>query len=102
VPVLSGLTPPDVVVMLERAASTRAVGELRSAPGVRVVSLAARGSSRINRTRVHVLGVSISTIRGFTPMVTASSTALWQSLARGELPVSYAHDRQRRYRLGAT
>lgn len=102
VPPLGRLTPPDVVVTLRRAASVSAVEHLRAFPGLRVVAVADRGSMRIGGARLRVLGVPLATIRGFTPSMTAASTPLWQSVARGELTVAYASSRPLRHRLGDT
>ncbi|HEX3823160.1 MAG TPA: lytic transglycosylase domain-containing protein [Mycobacteriales bacterium] len=102
VPPLHKLTPPDVIVTMTRPASLRAVQRLRKRPGVRRVVLADRGSVALHGVRLHVLGVPLSTIRGFTPKLTATSTPLWTSVARGELTVGYAHSRRLRHRLGAT
>jgi hypothetical protein len=102
VPALKQLTPPDVVVTLRRAAGESAVEHLRVLPGIRSVALVDRGSIRLGHTRLRVLGVPLSTIRGFTPSVTATSTALWQSVARGEITVAYAHSHKLAHRLGDT
>jgi hypothetical protein len=102
VPALRRLTPPDVVVMLPRAAGASAVEHFRAFPGVRSVALADRGPVRLGHLRLEVLGVPLATIRGFTPSLTATSTALWRSVARGEITVAYANSRHLSHRLGAT
>jgi hypothetical protein len=102
VPPLRKLTPPDVVVTMRRAPSARAVRHLRAVSGVRRVVLADRGTIAIHHVRLKVLGVPLSTIRGFTPALTAKSTALWQSVARGELTVAYANAKNLHRHLGAT
>ena len=102
VPPLRRLTPPDAVVILSHAAGIGATGRLSAMTGVRTVAVVSRGVVRVGGTRLHVLGVPLSTVRGFTPSLTASSTPLWQSIARGELTVAYAHSRRLRHRLGAT
>ena len=79
-----------------------AVEHLRALPGVRSVALADRGPVRLGATRLRVLGVPLATIRGFTPSLTASSTALWHSVARGEITVAYANSRPLTHRLGDT
>jgi hypothetical protein len=86
---------------------------------VHVVAPLDRGSLTISGTRLRVVGVPLGQIRGFTPSLTASSTPLWESIARGELTVAFAnshklhrdfgktvvartgHDRQVALRLGA-
>jgi Transglycosylase SLT domain len=102
VPPLRKLTPPDVVVTMRHAPSSRAVRRLRAVSGVRRVVLADRGTIAIHHVRLTVLGVPLSTIRGFTPALTAKSTALWQSVARGELTVAYANAKNLHRHLGAT
>jgi hypothetical protein len=101
VPALHKLTPPDVIVTMRHAASLPAVKRLRKMPGVHRVALADRGSIRLHGVRLDVLGVPLS-IRGFTPQLTASSTALWKSIARGELTVAYSKGRHLRHHLGDT
>jgi hypothetical protein len=102
VPALHKLTPPDVVVTVPNAPSHRAVSKLRARQGIRRVVLADRGAVTLHGVRLHVLGVPLSTIRGFTPALTAKSTPLWQSVARGELTVAYANAKGLRHHLGAT
>jgi hypothetical protein len=102
VPPLRKLTPPDVIVKLRHAASTHSVAWLRRQPGIRRVVVGDRGRLVIHGTHLNTLGVPVSTIRGFTPSLTASSNALWQSIARGELTVAYANGRHLRHDLGNT
>lgn len=102
VPPLRKLTPPDAIVTVRHAASLRAVQRLRKLPGVRRVALADRGTIRLHGVRLHVLGVPLSSIRGFTPQLTAASTPLWKSVARGELTVAYANAHHLRHHLGDT
>jgi hypothetical protein len=101
VPALRHLTPPDVVVMLLRPTDASTVEHLRALPGVRAVALADRGSIRLGQLRLRALGVPIA-IRGFTPSLTATSAALWHSVARGEITVAFANSRPLSHRLGAT
>jgi hypothetical protein len=102
VPRLHKLTPPDAIVTLPHAASLRSVARLRKRPGIHQVSVGDHGSIRVHGAKLHVLGVPLSSIRGFTPSLTASSTALWHSIARGELTVAYANARHLRHHLGQT
>jgi hypothetical protein len=102
VPALRHLTPPDVVVTLRHPTDASTVEHLRVLPGVRSVAMADRGSIRLGHVRLHVLGVPLATIRGFTPSLTASSTALWHSVARGEITIGYAKSRPLSHRLGDT
>ena len=102
VPALRTLTPPDVAVIVSHGTTASAVQHLRALPGIRSVALADRGRIRLGPVRLEVLGVPLATIRGFTPSLTASSTALWSSVARGEITVGYADSRRLTRRLGDT
>jgi hypothetical protein len=51
---------------------------------------------------LNTVGVPLASIRGYTPSLTASSQALWQSVARGELTIGYANARHLRRHLGQT
>lgn len=102
VPPLRRLTPPDAVVRLDHAAVRRQLDRLRRLPGVHVVAPLDRGSLRIAGLRLRVVGVPLSRIRGFTPSLTASSTPLWQSIARGELTVDFADSHQLHHEFGKT
>jgi hypothetical protein len=99
---LRKLTPPDAVVTVHHAVSRRQVALLRQQTGIHLVSVADRGSVRLHGVTLRVLGVSLTSIRGFLPSLTASSTPLWQSVARGELTISYAKSRHLRRHLGST
>ena len=100
------LTPPDAVVRLDRAASARSIARLKRLPGVRQVAVLSRGpialTSGKHQLRLEIAGVPIRQLRGFTPKLTAVSAPLWQSIASGELAVSYASDKPIAHRLGAT
>jgi soluble lytic murein transglycosylase-like protein len=102
VPPLRKLTPPDAIVTLPRAATTHSLTWLRKQAGFHRIAVADRGSVRIHGTRLRTIGVPLSSIRGFTPSLTASSNALWRSIARGELTVAYANAKPLRHHLGQT
>lgn len=102
VPPLHKLTPPDAIVTLKHAATTHSLTWLRKQAGFRRIAVADRGSIRIHGTRLRAFGVPMSSIRGFTPSLTASSNALWRSIARGELTVAYANAKPLRHHLGQT
>jgi hypothetical protein len=102
VPALRRLTPPDMVVRLPRSTNASAAEHLAVLPGVRSVALADRGKIRLGHLRLQVLGVPLATIRGFTPSLTATSTALWHSVASGEITVGYANSRPVSQQLGDT
>jgi Transglycosylase SLT domain len=102
VPKLHGLTPPDIVVDLAHPASVRALRRLGHDSGIEHVTALSRGSIRLGGRRIEVAGVPLSSIRGFTPKLTATSTPLWRSVARGELTVAYTSSRPLHHQLGAT
>jgi hypothetical protein len=99
---LHGLTPPDIVVELPHPAGVRALRRLGHASGIEHVAALSRGRVTLAGHRLEVAGVPLSSIRGFTPKLTAVSTPLWRSVASGELTVAYTSSRPLRHRLGAT
>jgi hypothetical protein len=99
---LHKLTPPDAIVKLQRPAGRHAVSWLRRQPGVHRVVVVDRGVVRVRGVALRALGVPLSSIRSFTPSLSASSLPLWQSVARGEVTVSYAKGRHLRRHLGQT
>ncbi|WP_283135491.1 C40 family peptidase [Rhizohabitans arisaemae] len=56
----------------------------------------------IEGKRVGTMGVDPSTFRGFTPRLTASSDALWRSVAAGEMAVSFLLGTDGGLKLGRT
>lgn len=102
VPPLHKLTPPDAIVTLTHAASTHHTAWLRKQASVDRVAVADRGTVRLHGVHLRAWGVPLDVIRSFTPSLTASSNPLWQSIARGELTVSYANGRNLRKHLGQT
>lgn len=85
------LTPPDAAVLLPASASSAQLARLRALSGVHLVVPVDRGVLQIGQRRLHVIGVPLAHIRELTPSFTAHSTALWKSIARGELTVGFAH-----------
>ena len=95
------LRRPDALVLLPRSASPASVRRLAHRPGVRAVAVLSRGVIEIRGRRLTILGAGPE-IRGLTPALTARSDALWGSVARGELTLSYVEAQHWRRRLGAT
>jgi len=60
------------------------------------------GVAKLNGHPVHVVAVNPSQFRAFAPPGTAESTALWQTVARGEVVVAHATGRALRLTLGST
>jgi hypothetical protein len=98
---LRRLTPPDVLVSFSHAASPRRVARIRHMAGVAGVAVLDRGNVRLGSRTVDVIGVDPGVVRAFTPKFTAVSTALWRSVARGELTLSYSRAAGMRRQLGA-
>jgi hypothetical protein len=88
---LHGLTPPDAVALLPASATATQLARLGKQQGIKQVTALSRGSVVLAGHRLHVVGVPLDTIRGFTPSLTARSLPLWQSVARGDLTVGYAN-----------
>jgi hypothetical protein len=88
---LRNLTPPDAVALLPASATAAQLAQLRSRQGVTKVTALSRGRVEVSGHRLDVVGVPLSTIRGYTPSLTAKSLPLWQSVARGDLTVGYAN-----------
>jgi hypothetical protein len=61
-----------------------------------------RGTLRLAHRPLQVIGVPLDRIRGLTPSYTAHSTALWKSVARGELTVGFSDSRHLRRYFGRT
>jgi hypothetical protein len=57
---------------------------------------------RVAGRQLPAVGVDPSAIRGFTPSITARSDALWRSVARGEVTITYSAGKRLRERLGDT
>jgi hypothetical protein len=100
-PPLRKLTPPDAIVTLPAAATPRQLSRVRHLYGVKAVTVADQGTVTVARHRVRVLGLDLSA-RGFTPRYTATSRALWTSVARGELTVDFSLAGRMAQALGAT
>jgi hypothetical protein len=99
---LARLTTPDVVVTVPRRADPARVWRLEHRPGVVAVAVLDRGHVRLRGRTLPALGVDANEIRGFTPALTAKSDALWQSVARGELTITYSESHRFARKLGAT
>jgi hypothetical protein len=60
------------------------------------------GTVRVGGKGLRIAGVDPSQFRQFTPRETATSDALWASVARGELAPTYGVVRERKLALGGT
>jgi hypothetical protein len=102
VPRLRRLTPPDAVIRLSHQPTARQLVRLRHRPGVKATAALDKGTLRLPGEKLRVVGVPLSSIRGFTPALTAKSTALWDSIARGDLAVAFADSRKVHRHFGQT
>jgi hypothetical protein len=102
VPRLRRLTPPDAVVRLQHQPTAKQLARLRHRPGVKATAALDKGTLRLPGEKVRVVGVPLSSIRGFTPALTAKSTDLWRSIARGELTVAFSQSRKVHRDFGQT
>jgi peptidoglycan DL-endopeptidase CwlO len=88
------LLPADLLIVSPRSLPARAVTAVRKLPGVRAAEPVDAGQVRVNGTFTPVLGVDPASFRRFAARPTASDTALWQSVASGEMALSYTMGRQ--------
>jgi hypothetical protein len=99
---LGRLTAPDAIVTLPRPVTPVRLARLGRQPGVSAVTAVDRGVVRVAGRQLPAVGVDPSAIRGFTPSITARSDALWRSVARGEVTITYSAGKRLRERLGDT
>jgi peptidoglycan DL-endopeptidase CwlO len=90
----STLLPADLLIVSPSSLPASAVAAVRKLPGVRAAEPVDAGQVRVNGAFTPVLGVDPSSFRRFAAKPTASDTALWQSVADGEMAVSYTMGRQ--------
>jgi hypothetical protein len=87
----------DVLVVASRPLSARTVRRIDRLQHVAAATTIDVGKARIHGRTVHVVAADPSRFRRFAPAGTAEVTAVWQTLARGELVI--AHDTAKRLRL---
>ena len=102
VPPLRRLTTPDAVITFPSSTGAGTIRKLHRLDGLTMYAVADAGVVQIAKTRLHVLGVNLATIRRFTPRFTAKSRPLWTSIARGELTVDYSVAGRMNNALGQT
>ena len=88
------LLPADLLVVSPSSLPASAVAAVRKLPGVRAAEPVDAGQVRVNGVFTPLLGVDPSRFRRFAARPTASDTSLWQSVADGEMAVSYTMGRQ--------
>jgi hypothetical protein len=97
---LTELRMPDVVLRSAAPLAPDVVQALGEVEGVSGLALLDAGTVTLPGGDARVLGVDPSQFRAFTPRETASSDALWQAVARGELALTPALSSQRQLALG--
>ena len=96
------LRTPDLLVTLRRPLSAAQLTALHAVRGMHGVTVLDVGTVRVNGQGLRMAGVDPSQFRQFTPRETATSDALWASVARGELAPTYGVVHERKLGLGAT
>jgi hypothetical protein len=100
---LKVLRTPDLLVTVRRPLTPAQLTALHAIRGMQGVTTIDVGTVRLDSGKgLRIAGVDPSQFRQFTPRETASSDALWQAVARGELASSYGVVRTRHLVLGAT
>jgi len=99
---LDARTSPDLAVRLPASLTDRQVSALRAIQGVEALTVLDTGTVRLAGGRAALVGVDPSEFRAFTPQETATSDALWQSVARGEIAPTSGLAAARDLPLGGT
>ncbi|MEU1724070.1 C40 family peptidase [Actinomadura sp. ATCC 39365] len=86
---LSKLRKPHLFVLTRKPFTDDLLRKVARLRGVRALELADAASISLDGKRVQTLAVNPSTFRAYTPKVTASSDALWQNVASGDVAVSF-------------
>ncbi|MGW0198554.1 C40 family peptidase [Nonomuraea sp. NPDC003201] len=86
---LKKLHKPNLFVLTSKPFTNELLRKVAKLRGVRALELADAASVMLDDKRVQTLAVNPSTFRSYTPKVTASSDALWQNVAAGDVAVSF-------------
>lgn len=97
---LGQVVPPTLLVVAPQTLSRQQLLRVSGRDDVRKVTTFAAGQVGLAGQRVNMFGVNPSTFRSWVPPRTASSDALWNSLARGELAVSFETKKALKLKLG--
>ncbi|GII77807.1 hypothetical protein Sru01_27890 [Sphaerisporangium rufum] len=93
---------PHLFVVSSRTLPEAAVRRVRAARGVRAVEAVDAADVAMDGKRVQTMGVDPSTFRAYTPRSTARSDALWNSVAAGDVAVSFILGSDGGVKLGST
>ncbi|WP_344880742.1 C40 family peptidase [Nonomuraea antimicrobica] len=86
---LDKLYKPHLFVLTSKPFTDELLRKVAKVSGVQALELADAASVTLDGKRVQTLAVDPSTFRSYTPKVTASSDALWQNVAAGDVAVSF-------------
>ncbi len=98
---LATLRAADLLVTVRKPLTPAQVQALQQVRKVTAISVVDVGTVQVGGRGVRIVGVDPSTFRSFTPQETASSDALWQVVARGEVAPDYLLARSRALALGS-
>jgi peptidoglycan DL-endopeptidase CwlO len=101
-PSVGTLYPADLFVVAPQALPADAVSAIAGLIGVTAVNQVDAARLDVDGTQVATLGVDPATFRQFAASPTATSTALWQNVANGDIVVSYTMGQQLGLPLGGT
>jgi cell wall-associated NlpC family hydrolase len=90
----------DLIVRSDKPLSHHVRSRVSHWHGVHASVPADVGKIHVGKATGEVMGVDPSTFRPFTPKLTARSDKLWQSVARGELTVSFDMGKNAKLPLG--
>jgi hypothetical protein len=99
---LSVLRRPHLFVVAPRTLSAATVRRVKASKGVRAVEVTDAADVMMDGKRVQTMGVEPSTFRAYTPRSTAKSDALWNSVAAGDIAVSFILGNDGGVALGST
>ena len=99
---LHGLLQADIIVVAPSSLPAGTLTAIKRLPGVTAAQSVEAAKIRVNGKYTAVLGVDPSTFRGYAARKAASSDQLWQSVAAGDVAVSYTMGSQNRLPPGGT
>ena len=101
-PPVGTLYPADLFVVAAQTLPAATVSAITGTIGVTAVNQLDAARLDVNGVQVATLGVDAATFRQFAASPTATSTALWDNVADGDIVVSYQMGQQLNIPLGGT
>jgi peptidoglycan DL-endopeptidase CwlO len=101
-PPVGTLYPADLFVVAAQTLPAATVSAIAGTIGVTAVNQLDAARLDVNGVQVATLGVDPATFRQFAASPTATSTALWDNVADGDIVVSYQMGQQLNIPLGGT